>query len=216
MKKGEKDIFDDTDFEVDIPLPDDDSSGKTMQFEASSDFEVKEDARRLSEATSAGTASGLQDSSPAAKTTPKNPPAPRFTNSLGMTMVRIEPGEFLMGSSKAQIDKLLKQFPSVKPKSFDAEQPQHPVKITRPFYLAAHQVTVGQFRRFIKGSGYKTKAEKAGDRVNWRKPGFRQWWGYHPVVYVSYNDALAFLGWLNEQEKDQKRSYRLPTEAEWE
>jgi formylglycine-generating enzyme required for sulfatase activity len=33
---------------------------------------------------------------------------------------------------------------------------------------------------------------------------------------VSHNDALAFLGWLNEQEKEKKRGYRLPTEAEWE
>ncbi len=77
-----------------------------------------------------------------------------------MTMVRIEPGEFLMGSTKAQIDKLVKQFPDAKGEWFDAEQPQHPVKITRPFYLAAHQVTVGQFRRFVESSGYKTEAEK--------------------------------------------------------
>ncbi len=81
-------------------------------------------------------------------------------------MVRIEPGEFLMGSTKEQIDKLLKQFPDTKREWFDAEQPQHPVKITRPFYLAAHQVTVGQFRRFVERSGYKTEAEKAAGRWN--------------------------------------------------
>jgi formylglycine-generating enzyme required for sulfatase activity/tRNA A-37 threonylcarbamoyl transferase component Bud32 len=145
---------------------------------------------------------------PAAKPTPKAAPPPRFTNSLGMTLVRIEPGEFLMGSTKQQIDMLLKQFPDAKRERIDAEQPQHPVKITRPFYLAAHQVTVGQFRRFIESTGHKTDDK-------WRKPGFNQGED-HPVVYVSHDNALAFLGWLNQQEKEQTRSYRLPTEAEWE
>ena len=134
-----------------------------------------------------------------------------------------------MGSTKAQIDKLVKQFPDLKSEWFDAEQPQHPVKITRPFYLAAHQVTVGQFRRFVEDSGYKTEAEKSDQgsygwggkewkldpRKNWKNPGFAQG-DDHPVVCVSHNDAVAFLGWLNEQENEKKRGYRLPTEAEWE
>jgi hypothetical protein len=42
VRKGEKDIFDDTDFEVDVPLSDDDSDDKTMQLEAASDFELEE------------------------------------------------------------------------------------------------------------------------------------------------------------------------------
>jgi formylglycine-generating enzyme required for sulfatase activity/tRNA A-37 threonylcarbamoyl transferase component Bud32 len=153
--------------------------------------------------------------SPAPKPTPKPDAAPRFENDLGMTMVRIEPGAFDMGSTKAQIDMLVKQFPDTKREWFDAEQPQHPVKITRPFYLAAHQVTVGQFRRFVEKSGYETEAEKAGEKQNWREPGFAQG-DDHPVVYVSHNDAVAFLGWLNQQENEKKRGYRLPTEAEWE
>ena len=41
-KKGEKDIFDDTDFEVDVPLSDDDSDDQTVQLEAASDFELEE------------------------------------------------------------------------------------------------------------------------------------------------------------------------------
>lgn len=145
-----------------------------------------------------------------------------FTNSLGMAMVRIEPGEFLMGSTEEQIETLLKQFPDAEREWFVEEQPQHPVQITRPFYLAAHPVTVGQFRRFIDGSGYKTEAETAGDEWNWgnpesdwENPGFDQG-DDHPVVRVSHNDTMAFLGWLNTQEHGKKRSYRLPTEAEWE
>jgi formylglycine-generating enzyme required for sulfatase activity len=160
---------------------------------------------------------------------PEPVPTPRFTNSLGMTLVRIEPGEFLMGSTKAQIDTLLKQFPDLKREWYDGEQPQHPVKVTRPFNLAAHQVTVGQFRRFVEATGYQTDAERTGEgayglvgmewkqdkRINWRNPGFDQGED-HPVVCVSHNDAVAFLAWLNGQEEGQNRSYRLPTEAEWE
>jgi formylglycine-generating enzyme required for sulfatase activity len=153
--------------------------------------------------------------SPAAKTTPKTAPAPWFVESLGMTMVRIEPGEFRMGSTKEQIDKLMKQFPNLAREWLDAEQPQHLVKMTRPFYLAAHQVTVGQFRRFVEDRGYKTEAEKAADKTNWRSPGFAQE-DDHPVVCVSHNDAVEFLKWLNEQETEKKRDYRLPTEAQWE
>jgi formylglycine-generating enzyme required for sulfatase activity/serine/threonine protein kinase len=156
-------------------------------------------------------------------------PSPRFTNSLGMTMVRIEPGEFLMGSTKAQIDTLMMLFPDVGYESVRVEQPQHAVKITRPFYLAAHPVTVGQFRRFVEESGYQTEAEQSAagsydwdgeewtldPRKNWRSPGFTQE-DDHPVVCVSHNDAMAFLGWLNGQKEEQERGYRLPTEAEWE
>jgi formylglycine-generating enzyme required for sulfatase activity len=150
-----------------------------------------------------------------ANTPPQNAPVPGFGNSLGMTMVRIEPGEFFMGSTMGQIDTLMKQLPDFKRKLFDDELPEHPVKITRPFYLAAHQVTVGQFRRFAEDRAYKTEPEKEGDETHWRNPNFDQG-DDHPVVCVSHNDAMAFLGWLNEQETEKKRGYRLPTEAQWE
>jgi formylglycine-generating enzyme required for sulfatase activity len=166
-----------------------------------------------------------------AAVTPTDRPGAQFTNSQGMTLVRIEPGEFLMGSTRDQIDRLLKPFPDASREWYDDEQPQHPVKITRPFYLAAHPVTVGQFRRFVEAKRYKTEAERNGKggwgwnqaagkyeqdpRYTWQDPGFPQT-DEHPVVNVSWNDAVAFLGWLNEQEKEKGRGYRLPTEAEWE
>jgi formylglycine-generating enzyme required for sulfatase activity len=133
---------------------------------------------------------------------------PRLLDPPAMTMVRIEPGEFLMGSTKSQIDTLLKQFPDAKGDWLDWEQPRHSVMMTRPFYLAVHQVTVGQFRRFIEASGYKTYGD-------WQSPGFDQSED-HPVIKVSHDDALEFLAWLNKQEQGQSRGYRLPTEAEWE
>jgi formylglycine-generating enzyme required for sulfatase activity len=125
-----------------------------------------------------------------------------------MTLVRIDPGKFDMGSTKEQIDLLMKQFPGRKREWYDDEQPQHPVRISKPFYLAAHQVTVGQYRRFVEASGNKAD-------VQWQSPGFEQGEN-HPVVCVSHNDAVAFLAWLNQQETASGWIYRLPTEAEWE
>src|SRR5262249_17434552 len=49
-------------------------------------------------------------------------------------------------------------------------------------------------------------------RYSWREAGFAQT-HEHPVVNVSWNDAVAFCAWLSHKEG---RSYRLPTEAEWE
>ena len=73
-----------------------------------------------------------------------------ITNSLGMKFTLIKAGEFLMGSPDTDKD------------AEDAEKPQHRVRITRPFYLGVHEVTRGQFRRFVDDTGYQTEAEKDG------------------------------------------------------
>ena len=102
------------------------------------------------------------------------------------------------------------------------------MRITRPFYLGVTEVTRGQFRRFVDDAGYQTEAEKDGKggcgwneetkkfeqnpRYTWQNPGFEQT-DEHPVVNVSWNDAQAFIGWLSRKEG---KTYRLPTEAEWE
>ena len=65
-----------------------------------------------------------------------------LTNTLGMKLLLIPKGEFTMGSE---------ELPS--------EKPTHKVRITKPFYLASHIVTVGQFKAFVKDTGYKTEAE---------------------------------------------------------
>ena len=112
---------------------------------------------------------------------------------------------------------------------FESEHPQHRVRISKPFYLGTYHVTRGQFRQFVADTGYKTDAEK-GERpgafgwdpdkkefdfnakYSWRNAGFEQT-DEHPVVNVSWNDAVAFCEWLSKKEK---KTYRLPTEAEWE
>ena len=158
-------------------------------------------------------------------------PGKERTNSLGMTLVRIEPGSFLMGSTKEQIDQLLRLLPEWEREWCEDERPQHRVDITRPYLLGIHQVTVGQFRRFVEESHHQTEAEKSGKgsfgwdekrraweidpAKNWRNPGFSQT-DDHPVVCVSHNDAVAFCDWLSTTEKKEGRTYRLPGEAEWE
>jgi formylglycine-generating enzyme required for sulfatase activity len=73
------------------------------------------------------------------------------------------------------------------------------------FWLGRTEVTVGQFRRFVDQTGYVTGAEKVGHRFTWQSPGFPQK-ASHPVVYVSYQDALSYAQWAGVD---------LPTEAEW-
>jgi formylglycine-generating enzyme required for sulfatase activity len=123
-----------------------------------------------------------------------------FTNTLGMKLVRIESGTFRMGSPESDKE------------TFGNEKPQHEVEITRPFYTAVHPVTVGQFRQFVEDKKYTTEAERADDAYTWKEPGWGQTARY-PVVYVTWNDAVAFCKWLSQKEG---RTYELPTEAEWE
>lgn len=73
------------------------------------------------------------------------------------------------------------------------------------FWVGRTEVTVGQFRRFVKETGYVTDAEGGDSRFTWKNPGFRQAED-HPVVYVSYNDARRYAQWAGVD---------VPTEAEW-
>jgi formylglycine-generating enzyme required for sulfatase activity len=171
-------------------------------------------------------------------------------NSVGMKMVLIPPGEFLMGSSDADITLALKIAEEAKldeagVKRLQEERPQHRVRITQPFRLAAHEVTIGQFAKFVEQAKYKTQAEEFGGnsdtvkpedvnpenlKLTWRTPGHAVT-DDSPVTQVSWNDAVAFCNWLSEQEKREPcyrrdgndwtllpkaNGYRLPTEAEWE
>jgi len=123
-----------------------------------------------------------------------------ITNAIGMKLVLIPPGEFMMGSPDSDVDAQV------------GELPQHRVRITRPFYLGAHEVTVGQFKRFTRETGYETDEEKGKRRTTWRVAVVGQT-DSHPVVVVTWNDAVAFSEWLSRKEE---KAYRLPREAEWE
>jgi formylglycine-generating enzyme required for sulfatase activity len=143
-------------------------------------------------------------------------------------MLLVPPGEFLMGSTSEQIAQMARFDPKWKKEMAKSEQPPHRVRISHPFYLAAHEVTRGQFARFVRATGYKTVCERAGGqgagvdaasgkfkvdrKFNWHITGFAQD-DSHPVINVSWRDAMAFCTWLTWQEG---KIYRLPSEAEWE
>ena len=160
-------------------------------------------------------------------------------NSLGMQFVRIPAGSFWMGNAETP-KALARAYPQLEAKRFTLlgdEGPVHWVHISKAFELGRHEVTVGQFRRFVQTSGYQPASERDGTggygynpaydpattprgdafegrdpRYSWRNPGFAQG-DDHPVVNVTWNDAQALAEWLTRTEG---RRYRLPTEAEWE
>ncbi len=162
-----------------------------------------------------------------------------FTDRLGMRFVRVPAGEFMMGSAESP-QALAKAFPHAERRRLTDlvdEQPVHRVRLTRDFWLGAHEVTVGQFRQFVQASGYVPESVRDGSgaygfnprydpsrtqrgdlfegrdpRYWWQNPGFAQT-DAHPVVNVTWNDAVAMARWLSEREGV---TYRLPTEAEWE
>jgi formylglycine-generating enzyme required for sulfatase activity len=87
-----------------------------------------------------------------------------ITNSVGMRLVEIPAGEFLMGNADDP-RKLAKAFPAIEKRRIDEltdEVPLHKVRITRPFYIGAHEVTIAQFKKFIDDAGYQTEAERDG------------------------------------------------------
>lgn len=148
-------------------------------------------------------------------------------------MVRIEGGSFVMGSPASEPDRF-------------RDEVQRQVTISS-FYIAKYPVTVGEFRRFVETTGYVTDVEMDGgapvridgnweikEDANWMNPYFNQAED-HPVVFVSWFDAIQYCNWLSEQAgltpaytvnswgynwiitwDWNADGYRLPTEAEWE
>lgn len=84
--------------------------------------------------------------------------------------------------------------------------PKKRIDFARPFQITRTEVTVEQFRAFANATGHKTDAEKAGDKFNWRSPGFKVR-DNQPVVFMTLNDAKAYCGFIKA---------RVPYEAEWE
>jgi formylglycine-generating enzyme len=136
-------------------------------------------------------------------------------NSIGMRLVRLPAGEFLMGAADDDT--------TARPD----EKPQHLVRIEEPFEIGMYEVTIGQFRKFVEATRFKTLAEEDGggyayddatQRLSLSHDGYWKYTGFeqtddHPVVNICWHDAVAFCKWLSEVER---QTYRLPTEVEWE
>lgn len=147
-----------------------------------------------------------------------------LTNSIGMKLVLVPPGEFEMGSRESP-EEIARTFAGEVADDFRNEHPRQQVRITRPFYMGRYEVTVAQFRRFVEATQYQTDAEKGAelanptgagseeDRGTWKAPGHGYAADDHPVTEVSWNDAVAFCRWLSAKEGV---LYQLPSQAQWE
>jgi formylglycine-generating enzyme required for sulfatase activity len=138
-----------------------------------------------------------------------------MTNSIGMKLVLIPPGEFMMGSPKEAIEEeLAAKFKDPKYKGrLPNEGPQHRVRITKPFYLGTCEVTQEEYQR-VMGTNPSafSAAGKLADKVGGQDT------KRLPVEQVQWDDAAEFCQKLAEMpdEKAKGRQYRLPSEAQWE
>ncbi|MFO7882581.1 MAG: SUMF1/EgtB/PvdO family nonheme iron enzyme [Kosmotogaceae bacterium] len=140
------------------------------------------------------------------------PVMPSIETVLGSDLVLVEGGTFQMGDTwdEGETD----------------EKPVHEVTLTYDFYIGKYEVTFEEYDEYCEDTG-KSKPDDEG----WKR-------GQHPVINVSWWDAIDYCNWLSEQEglpkaydedgnlldKDgnetinitEVKGYRLPTEAEWE
>jgi len=142
-----------------------------------------------------------------------------FTDGKGNAppVVVIKAGSFLMGSPESERER------------GDSEGPQHRVTLEHGFAIGQHEVTVAEFRAFIQWTRHRTRADLDGnsrvydersgriaekENVNWSRDFEGKKAGDNdPVLHVDWYDAQAYVVWLTERTG---KSYRLPTEAEFE
>lgn len=149
-------------------------------------------------------------------------------------MVVLPAGEYMMGATEEEFagidestyrDETPRHSVSVNDLyKYDWDEiPRHPVSV-KSFAIAKFDVTRQQFAVFAKETGFKSKGCHIYNgftwllsaKASWQNPGFEQT-GQDPVVCVSWNDAQAFIAWLNlKQPNGVTLHYRLPTEEEWE
>jgi formylglycine-generating enzyme required for sulfatase activity len=142
--------------------------------------------------------------------------------------VLIPAGPFIMGSTEAEVEELIRRYQDADRRLLERELPQHTVHL--PAYrIGKTPVTNAQFAVFVEATSYRTTAEEEGwgfhwpDKIakvegaDWRHPAGP---GSqiddkmdHPVVQVSWHDAVVYCAWLAESTG---KPYRLQTEAEWE
>ena len=134
-------------------------------------------------------------------------------------LVVVPAGSFMMGSPDGEDGR------------HDWEGPVHRVHISEPFAVGVHEVTRGQFARFVRETGHsagnacRTFENPDRDRIllsfptwnertrrSWRNPGYSQT-NAHPVTCVSWVDAQSYVRWLS---RETGRTYRLLSESEWE
>ncbi|MDZ4402892.1 SUMF1/EgtB/PvdO family nonheme iron enzyme [Prosthecobacter sp.] len=119
--------------------------------------------------------------------------AQTITNSIGMKLVPISPGSYIMGQDGPAADYNVKKHAEKFDDADWDEKPAHRVTITQAFHLSATEVTQVQYRQFQPKHGRGADDDAAAG--------------------LTWNDAVKFCEWLSQKEG---KTYRLPTEAEWE
>jgi formylglycine-generating enzyme required for sulfatase activity len=121
--------------------------------------------------------------------------AKEITNSIGMKLVLIPKGTFMMGSP-------------IEKEGASNDEEQHQVTISKDYYLGVTEVTQGQYEKVMgtNPSHFVKRVIRKSDS------------SMYPVEQVSWEDAVEFCKKLSDlpEEKKAGRVYRLPTEAEWE
>jgi len=146
----------------------------------------------------------------ARRATPVEAPAAQVARlSFEPEMIAVPGGPFLMGTAETQVQALLDRFgwaKEFKEKGwFDHEHPQHEVTLPA-FEIGRYPVTNAEYAVFVGATGHAPPR-------HWRDGHFPEELADHPVVHVTWHDAVAYVAWLRERTG---QSYRLPTEAEWE
>lgn len=107
---------------------------------------------------------------------------------ISFDWITVPAGEFLMGSDRSKnID------------AYDYETPQNQLSLPG-FRIARVPVTNAQYQEFVQATGHQYPEHWKGEKIPDNKE-------KHPVVYASWDDAVAFCTWAQ---------VRLPSEAEWE
>ncbi|MHB8897930.1 MAG: bifunctional serine/threonine-protein kinase/formylglycine-generating enzyme family protein [Thermoguttaceae bacterium] len=142
-----------------------------------------------------------------------------FQGPLGIDFRLIPPGTFEMGNSPEEVNGLLRELELNGAGEFEkfaaqSTAPRHKVRLNQPFYLASHEVTVAQFRRFVEETGYLSTLEAVeSPPFTWKSLLVDDDPDQRPLIGVSWEDANAFCRWLGKQDQI---DYELPTEAQWE
>lgn len=125
-------------------------------------------------------------------------------NTIEIDLVLIPPGEFMMGSPGEEIGR-------------SPAETLHRVRLTRPYFLGATEVTNSQFDEFVRATKYKTEAEldkRGGHGIEKNGTDFeivsdrKYTWRFadaqnrknDPVMNVSWNDSIRFCNWLSKVE----------------
>jgi formylglycine-generating enzyme required for sulfatase activity len=123
-----------------------------------------------------------------------------ITNSIGMRMQLVPPGEFTMGSGTSERDRGTDEY-------------AHQVRILQPYFAGIFEVTQDEYERVMRDKPSWFAATGGGATQVAGRDTSR-----FPVEMVSWNDATEFCRQLSglPEERAAGRTYRLPTEAEWE